>query len=374
MAKQKLYQYLQGEKQGKIVSLTGVENEDNVTYLTFDDGGRCNVEFVAGLNNSRAYNEGKFIAEVCDRNNIWTFEKKIVKDDVRYGTLKDTGEIVAGWDPYTHGKDGGENKARVSVTAFPPRHTVTRDEMESGAKRLQELGISPDTPGYEEGMKSLTMPSQMDLQNKVMGNGLQVERSGAYSYDHVRSEVYDEKGNFLGKTTMNLDSATVKAPSAKDLAQYQRATEIYIPEDINESVSEPETVQQSQATQPLIVEKTDNITQKVEHIEEVRNTMIEQTVETKLNTASPIYSIVSKCKKKAVKIPLELEINIPSKSIFNLINDEYDEESVDEFFDIILAEIKTDDIKKCLREALYESYINVPEQKNVVNINRSQDC
>lgn len=338
MAKQKLYQFLQGEKQGKIVKLSGIENEDNVTYLNFDDGSRCNVEFVAGLNDPRAYSDGKFVAEVYDTTNIWTFDKKVLRDDIRYGTLKDTGEVVQGWDPYTHGKDGTENKAKVTVTAIPPRHVVTKTEMSAGAEKLKALGIDPNTPGYEEGLKSLTIPTQQDLQSKIVGNGLQGGK--AYGYENLHSD----------GTTMQLDSATVKAPSAKDLAPFQRGTEIYIPEDIIED------------EQPVSVSNSNNITEKVETIVENRNTMIEnqnasdKTSKSSINTSSPIYSIVSKCKKKDVSVPLTLEIKIPSKSIFNLIKDEYEDEAIDEFFDIILEEITTDDIKKTLREALLSSY------------------
>lgn len=355
MAKQKLYQYLQGDQQGVVVALKGVESEDNITYLTFDDGRRCNVEFIAGINNPRAFVEGKYMAEVYDRTNIWSFDKKVIKDDVRYGTLKDTGQVVEGWDPYTHGKDGNLNKAKTTFTAIPPRHVVTHEEMTAGAEKLKALGIDPNTPGYEEGIKSLTLPSEQSLQTQILGNGLDFSENGSsagYSYEHVTNEVYDDQGNFIGKTTMNLDSATVKPPSMKDLAQFKRGTEIYIPDDLRNANNLEEIAPQPQVE----IVKKDNITEKVEHIEEVREQTMTKAPEKPKYSDSPIYSIVSKCKKKNVTVPLMLDIQIPSKSIFNLIQEEYDEESVEDFFNIILSEIKIEDIKNCLRDALYTSY------------------
>lgn len=343
MAQQKLYQWLQGENQGKVVSLVGVEAEDNMTFLKFEDGSRCNVEFAAKLNDARAFTDGKFVAEVCDRKNIWSFQDNSLKDDVRYGTLK-SGEVVTGWDPYMHGKDGVENRSRNSIKAIPPRHTVTQKEMQSSSEKLKELGIDPSTPGYEEGIKNLTIPTQANLQSQLMGKGGISNKPGG-NYENV------EHGNIegLGKTTIGLDPTGAKAPSMKDLEQYQRATEIYIPDEYREPNNTSSEPKEASVSLSRKVDKT------VETIMAERDEAAEQK-KSGVNTSSPIYSIVSKCKKKDVQAPLILNLKLPGKSIYNLIKEEYEDEAIDEFFDIILNDISIDEIKKSLKSALKASY------------------
>lgn len=359
MAKNKLYQYLQGENRGKVVELVGIEPEDGATYLKFSDGNRCNVEFAAKLNDARAFTDNKWVAEVCDRTNIWTFEDNSIREEIRYGILKDTGEQVAGWDPYIHGRSGTENKSRNSVKALPPRHVVTKEEMQTGAEKLKELGINPNTPGYEEGLRNVTVPTQSSLLGNTLGQVLRNKEGGNYE-DVMFGEVRDDQGNVIGRTTIGLDPTGIKPPSLKDMQHLIRATEIYIPENINESEEENVVDKQEIPSQPAAtVTVSQKISETVGGIMEKHTPVVEkQTIEetNKVNVASPIYAIVSKCKKKDVIAPFELNLKLPGKSVYNLIKEDFGEESSEEFFDIILGELDINEIKNCLKESLRQSY------------------
>ena len=368
----KLYQFLQGPDRGKVVELVGIEPEEGITFLKFDDGSRCNVEFAAPLNDARAFTDGKWVAEVCDRKNIWSFEDNSIKEEIRYGTLKDTGEVVAGWDPYIHGKNGNENKARQSVKAIPPRHVITKEEMRTGAEKLRELGITPDTPGYEEGLKNVTVPTQSSLLGNLVGKINIRNKEGGNYEDVMFGNVVDDQGNVIGKTTIGLDPTGAKPPSLKDMEHLIRATEVYIPENINESVSSDSA--ETEKPRDLSVSVSNNITKTVDTIIEKKNELAQkQKIEAEnldthqlsqsvpqsdVDKSSPIYAIVSKCKKKDVTAPFELNLKLPGKSVYNLIQDDFGEEAIDEFFDIILSELDVEEIKRCLKESLKQSYTN----------------
>ena len=368
----KLYQFLQGPDRGKVVELVGIEPEEGITFLKFDDGSRCNVEFAAPLNDARAFTDGKWVAEVCDRKNIWSFEDNSIKEEIRYGTLKDTGEVVAGWDPYIHGKNGNENKAIQAVKAIPPRHVITKEEMRTGAKKLRELGITPDTPGYEEGLKNVTVPTQSSLLGNLVGKINIRNKEGGNYEDVMFGNVVDDQGNVIGKTTIGLDPTGAKPPSLKDMEHLIRATEVYIPENLNESALSDSA--ETEKPSELSVSVSNNITKTVATIIEKKNELakkqkreaenldthqVSQSVpQSDVDKSSPIYAIVSKCKKKDVTAPFELNLKLPGKSVYNLIQDDFGEEAIDEFFDIILSELDVEEIKRCLKESLKQSYTN----------------
>lgn len=374
MAKEKLYQYLQGEQRGKVVALVGIEKEEDMVFLKFDDGSRCNVDFAAKLNDARAYTDGKFVAEVCDRSNVWSFQDKSIKEEVRYGTLKDTGETVAGWDPYIHGRFGNENKRKVNIVAIPPKHTVTKAEMRSSAERLQELGIDESTPGYDEGVLTRSMPTKESLMSKL-GPSVGFQNKTGGNYEDVLGEVYDEKGNLVGKTTLGLDPTGAKPPSMKDMEQYIRSTEIYIPEELREEL-DAENAKPAAAREPAkpTVSNEYGVTGKVDRIMEGRQTVGEKPIapqepasaapERKDFHNSPVFSIIDKCKKKEVTIPIELKVSLPGKSVYNLIKEDFGDEACDEFIDIIFEMINTEPIRLSLRNALRSAYEGAPESQD----------
>ena len=354
MAKQKLYQHIaDGPNQGKVVKMTGVVADDGMTLLQFDDGTKCNVEFIANMNDPKAYASGKVMAEVYDTKNVWTFEKKAITEEHRIGYTKE-GVAFEGVDPYVRGRYGTENKARSSMKAIPPRHVVTSDELNSSAENLKRLGIDPNTPGYEAGMRNMTMPSQQELMAKQMQAQLTVPTSadGRTAYDNV---VYEDTP--ICKTNMRLDPVGIKPPSAEDMKDFARGNEIYIPDDIREDRAKTE----EEATKT----KEDDKVSSSKTSDEPINTTIreERRDETPINTSSPVYSIVSKCKKKEVRAPLMLDLKLPGKAIYSMIKDEFDEEATDEFFDIIISEISIEQIKESLKEALKSSYEAKPSEE-----------
>lgn len=72
----RFFQYLAGEHQGEIRELEKIEHEDDIVFLCFHGGERCNEEYVLPIN-QKQWN-GKLMAEVENTKNVWQFEEKWV--------------------------------------------------------------------------------------------------------------------------------------------------------------------------------------------------------------------------------------------------------------------------------------------------------
>lgn len=65
----KYFQWLDGDKIGKIVKYVSTEIEDGELYLSFSDGSRCNRNYVALLNEFNISN--KYISHISGLDNAW---------------------------------------------------------------------------------------------------------------------------------------------------------------------------------------------------------------------------------------------------------------------------------------------------------------
>lgn len=70
------FQFLQGERQGEVVVMDGVVEDDGMIFVKFKDGSRCNEKLIAKLNSPHADN--MLMAEVSDAKNLWRVEEKWV--------------------------------------------------------------------------------------------------------------------------------------------------------------------------------------------------------------------------------------------------------------------------------------------------------
>jgi len=350
--RKKLYQVIaDGPEQGQIKTLRDLISEDGTTYLRFTDGTKCNIAFVGQLNDVKAYDSGMYVSEVYDTKNIWTCEKKIEGSDNRQLFSEDAGQWFTGVDPYHQG-----HNTKTIIEATPPRRVISEEEIKSSKEKLRELGFDEDTPGFEQS-KGIFIEDQQQLGALHQSAGIHgVGYSGGVK---GLRPIGIEEG-----TTINLDSDVVMPPTPKDMAKYQRANEIYIPEDLSETYEEAGK-SLNEAAQQLVdsvnPQQAPVAQQQASPVSEtlINSTPVVQPVENKEEDklkSSPIWSIVSKCKKKDCQAPLILNLALPGKSIYNLIKEEYEDEALEDFFDIIISGISTEQIKESFKEALRASY------------------
>lgn len=107
------FQWLTGDRKGDIVFFDKIVEEDNIRYMTFKDGSRCNIEFILPLNEKQP--EGKAIAEVEHPNNVWTFKEEEVGGQEEIWDQNSDGEKVC-VQPYLPGKK--------VIKAIPPKHSL----------------------------------------------------------------------------------------------------------------------------------------------------------------------------------------------------------------------------------------------------------
>ena len=78
----RFFQWVAGERRGEIVILDKIEEEDGQIYLSFKDGSRINVDFVAEINQRDL--TGKLMAEVESPNNVWQFVDETPEEKPRF--------------------------------------------------------------------------------------------------------------------------------------------------------------------------------------------------------------------------------------------------------------------------------------------------
>lgn len=113
MEKNRYFQYLAGERTGEVLIFDRVEKEDDMVFVCFKDGSRCNEDLILPIN-ERVWNN-KLMAEVEDSKNIWEFKTEYV------GAQKEK------WSKPEDSPDGvvhlvqPEILGRKKVTPIPPR-------------------------------------------------------------------------------------------------------------------------------------------------------------------------------------------------------------------------------------------------------------
>jgi hypothetical protein len=97
----RFFQFLAGERKEEIVIFDKIEQEDDVIYVTFTDGSRVNEEFIQDIG-VRTYQD-KYMAEIEDPSNPWTFEVKYTGRQEEK-TAKDADGKIVIVQPFIEGK------------------------------------------------------------------------------------------------------------------------------------------------------------------------------------------------------------------------------------------------------------------------------
>ena len=315
VTEKKWFQHFSKEQLGSVVQLTGIEEDDDMILFHFSDGSKCNVEFIGALNDTKAFENNMVMAEISDPKNVWTFTEKIIVPKTKRAIDQDGQE----WeipDPYYDPKgEKGPQKEVKKVVGIPPR-AVSRT-------KLEKFGISL---GEQEPVVAVSEPKILNAQEAIIEAKM----------------VHENEQNALPLDNTIRGEHAVIRPSYLELNPIVGGTWTVDVEKIKE-------IQITNGSKNVLV----NTSEVFERFSE-DNKPIEDTKKKYEN--DPIYILVEKCKKKEAQINISVNAALPGKSIYNLIKDEYDEEDLSTFFDILIDNLDTQIIKDSIKKALVEAY------------------
>ena len=109
----RFFQFLAGERNGEVLVLKDIIDDDGMVLLEFRDNSRCNEELVLPLND-RNYTD-QLMAEVSDPTNVWKFDTKYIgREEERWSLPENSADGKAYLvQPFKEG--------RKSITPSPPR-------------------------------------------------------------------------------------------------------------------------------------------------------------------------------------------------------------------------------------------------------------
>lgn len=199
-------QYIAGERQGEVLVFDHIEEEDDMIFLCFKDGSRCNEELALPPRDRKW--EGKLMAEVASTNkdNLWTFDEKWVgRREEKYSKPEDSpdGEIHL-VQPFVKGKK--------KTTPIPPRRT--KSVFGNIDRRIETAPAS--APVIEEKPKAIEDPVWL-MMDKAKKKDTNVEMSVVISlpskalYD-VAKDSFDEGG----EKTINYIIDKIKVDEIKE--------------------------------------------------------------------------------------------------------------------------------------------------------------
>lgn len=88
----KYYQHIDpsDEMFGNVTTLFYIDDDDpDMRVYVFDDGSKCNENYIGALNDATAFDAKKAFAEVSSPKNVWRFNKKEIVANKQFATGKD---------------------------------------------------------------------------------------------------------------------------------------------------------------------------------------------------------------------------------------------------------------------------------------------
>ena len=125
------FQYLAGPRCGEVLIYDHVEEEDDMVFVCFKDGSRCNEELILPLN--ERVPGSMLMAEVDSHTNVWKISEEWVGRQEERWELNEAQERVC-VQPYVEG--------RRKIIATPPRRT--------SAAKFGQIAKRIETPVVEE--------------------------------------------------------------------------------------------------------------------------------------------------------------------------------------------------------------------------------
>lgn len=313
------FQYLRGENQGKIVELEKIDDSGalNEYLYYFNDGTKYFESFVGLWGDVNAYTSNKILAMIPNINSLWRFEVKEVKQQHKKSIGEDGKEYEIP-DPYFIDRNTGKTlhntqSIKVSDKAYPPPY-----------RRFEPIEISNE---YYMSYSS----NKEDIQDK----GIQTEESNKETEDsnwRVSPNILEKAPQQDMPITMNLDlkddqfmGPVVSIIKDKEIFAGPDKLWNILNDLVNEILTDP----------------------SVEYPIKENN---------EFNISDPIKILVDSCKKNPQNITMDINIDLPNKSFYTMVYENYGEEMANKAIYYLIDNLDTSAIKQALIESLIEAY------------------
>lgn len=324
MIKRPIYfQYLRGENQGKIVELEKIDDSGTLNeYLYyFNDGTKYFESFVGLWGDVKAYTSNKILAMIPNINTLWRFEVKEVKQQHKKSIGEDGKEYEIP-DPYFIDRNTGKalhntQSIKVSDKAYPPPY-----------RRFEPIEISNEYyMSYSSNDKEETIP---DEKVQIKENNKEPEDSNW----RVSPNILEKTSHQDMPITINLDLNREDDQFMGPVVSIIKDKEIFAGPDklwnilndlVNEILTDP----------------------SVEYPIKENN---------EFNISDPIKILVDSCKKNPQNITMDINIDLPNKSFYKMVYENYGEEMANQAIYYLIDNLDTSVIKHALKESLIEAY------------------
>ena len=113
----------------------------------------------------------------------------------------------------------------------------------------------------------------------------------------------------------------------------------------------------------------------VEKSSSVTSIVYGESQKSRIDSDSPIYSLLKKQKKNMVEVSIKIELNLPSKELYGVLSSSF-EGAENEIIEFVIDGIDIEDIKKYLSESIKRNYYSPsssPEKNTGKKINKEKD-
>lgn len=319
MNKEPIYfQYLRGENKGKIVKLEQIDDispAGNSQYLYyFDDGSKFFEEFIGMWGDYNAFKSGKILSLIPDINSTWKFNDKEIKHIHKTARGEDGTEYEIP-DPYFIDRNTGK-----------PLHTGESIKVSENA----------NPPVYRRG-QDISIPNYYYLSYKE-------------TYDEPKKDIAQEK---------EMIPEPVKEPEPQII---EKSPNIKRQEPLTINLDHPDT-----ANDPIIAiikdneiiagpEKLSNVLNDLLEEPETNNNIYTNNISEFLTISEPIKILVDSCKKTPQDIEMSINIDLPNKSFYDMLCENYGQDKAKESIVYIINNLDVSVIKDALKNSLIASY------------------
>lgn len=350
----RFFQHLEpGDNLGKITKLKYIDDisDDEMILYYFEDGTKCSSEFVAGVDDEGDPIENRMVmVELAGPQYPWKFTKKEVIAEVSKMVKDDgTGEIyeAVGPDVHLNRANGGNNRSIEEI-----RQNSIKTEVHRPKRPSKYIAIPDDEYLLSEHPDLENMPVKADTSTSVLPSIFRpkkkrpVELSADYDFDdesvedklpEVKKSIDDKKKALaLSSDKMDLNMVLGKMAVGK----------------INVSDGDWKVSLDKDEFRKRLSLSSDDA-EKLRKKSEKGCSPFDACLE---NEDILVKNMIDKSKKKAAKIKLAIQIELPPKEIYSTIKDVYEDGMADEFIKSVTARISMDKLLESLSAGMKEFY------------------
>lgn len=165
MKRKRYFQWLDGEYKGDVVVLDNISELDGEVFYNFEDGEACNLRFISKMTNNIVDLKGKFMVEVENPGNAWTFG--VNETSMPQGIKADSDDVIPTLHDFLNSNAGaGASQAEINDSDFGKDKLIP-------PKKRQNLCPLPDIEEYREVLESPVEKKPAQQEQKAMEEPIQ---------------------------------------------------------------------------------------------------------------------------------------------------------------------------------------------------------